>query len=60
MNNTFYVMKSVSGILDYVSVNNPCDKEYLEDFGYKKIGELTLDVPVNCDQDCKKLMQNSL
>lgn len=58
MSNQFYVMKASTGNIDYVSVNNPCDKEYLESLGYKRIGIITLDNPVNSDWDCKTLMFN--
>jgi hypothetical protein len=51
-------MKSVSGIVDYVSINNQCDKEYMEEYGYKRIGILTLDTAVNSDGECKKLMSD--
>jgi len=54
----FYVMKSISGRIDYVSVNNQCDKEYMEEYGYKRIGILTLDNPVNSDAECKNLMSH--
>lgn len=54
MSTQFYVMKANNGNIDYVS--NICDKEYLESFGYKRVGILTLDNAVNSDSECKNLM----